>query len=94
MPVTIEWPSSGSSAPRSRGIFLLFALVAFLFLGGRWALSFWVDWLWFSSLGQGAVFVKTWSLEWGVFAGFAVAAFVLLYGVFLLLNWATLARTS
>lgn len=85
MPVTIEWPSSQSSTPRSRVLFLFFALFAVLFLGGRWALSFWVDWLWFSSLGQGAVFVKTWSLEWGVFAGFAVAAFVVLYGAFMLL---------
>ncbi|WP_420237327.1 UPF0182 family protein [Telmatobacter bradus] len=86
MPATINWPSNESSTtPPRRGIFLIFALLAVLFLGGRWALSFWVDWLWFTSLGQGAVFIKTWSLEWGVFAGFAVATFALLYGVFSLL---------
>jgi uncharacterized membrane protein (UPF0182 family) len=52
----------------------------------RSALSYWVDLLWFGSLGYEEVFWKTWSLQWGVFTAFAVLTFLVLYGAFLALK--------
>ncbi len=49
-------------------------------------LSYWVDLLWFRSLGYGDVFLRTLTLQWGIFAAFAAATFVILYGAFSLLN--------
>jgi uncharacterized membrane protein (UPF0182 family) len=57
-------------------------VVAVLFFGGRTVLSYWVDLLWFRSLGYGEVFWRTLGLEWGVFAGFAAATFLILFGTF------------
>ena len=57
-----------------------------LLLASRTAISYWVDLLWFSSLGYGQVFWTTLGLEWGVFAGFAAVTFVILLGVFLALE--------
>jgi len=45
-------------------------------------LSYWVDLLWFRSLGYGDVFWKTRSLQWGIFTAFAAATFLILYGAF------------
>jgi uncharacterized protein len=47
--------------------------------------------LWFRSLGYEDVFWKTLSLQWGVFAAFAAATFLILYGSFLALKRAHLA---
>ncbi len=49
-------------------------------------MSYFVDALWFRSLGYGAVFAKSLSLEWGIFAIFATITFVVLYGTFALLG--------
>ena len=57
-------------------------MVAVIVFGSRTALSYWVDLLWFRSLGYGDVFWKTRSLEWGIFAAFAVVTFLILYGAF------------
>jgi len=86
MPVTIEWPgnNAGNKKPNG-GVLLLLAVLVLLFAAGRIGLSLWVEWLWFGSLGQADVFVKSRMLEWGVFAGFAVATFVVVYGAFLAL---------
>jgi uncharacterized membrane protein (UPF0182 family) len=51
-------------------------------LAARGALSYWVDLLWFGSLGYGEVFWTTLRLQWLVCAAFAVATFAVLYGVF------------
>jgi uncharacterized membrane protein (UPF0182 family) len=48
----------------------------------REALSYWVDLLWFRSLGYGDVFWTTWRLQWGIFAFFAAATFLILYAAF------------
>src|SRR6202000_201486 len=45
--------------------------------------SYWVDLLWFRSLGYSEIFWKTWALEWGTFAAFAVLTFLILYGAML-----------
>ncbi len=49
-------------------------------------MSYWVDLLWFRSLGYGDVFLRTFALQWGIFAAFAVATFIILYGAFSLLK--------
>ncbi len=50
--------------------------------GSRTALSYWVDLLWFRSLGYAPIFWKTVGLQWGIFAAFAVLTFLVLFGVF------------
>jgi uncharacterized protein len=71
-------------------IFLLGALAIILF-SSRTAISYWVDLLWFTSLGYADVFWKTRALEWGIFAGFAAATFLILFGAFLALKRAHIA---
>src|SRR6202035_5668089 len=89
MPKSIDWPRI--RPPRSRRRFLLIlAVLAVIFFGGRTALSYYVDVLWFGSLGYGDVFWKTLGLQWGIFAAFAAAAFLILYGSFLALKRAHL----
>ena len=51
-------------------------------LASRTAISYWVDLLWFHSLGYGQVFWKTRGFEWGVFAAFGVVTFLFLLGAF------------
>ena len=62
-------------------LFLLIAAAVILF-GSRTAISSWVDLLWFRSLGYSEVFWKSRAIQWGVFAGFAAATFVYLFGAF------------
>ncbi len=87
MPEYIHFPVK-TQPPRSRrrGLFFVVAAVALVVFGGRTALSYWVDLLWFRSLGYGEVFWKTRGMEWGVFAGFAAVTFLILFGAFLALK--------
>ena len=82
MPDFIDWPQT--NPPRRRRLYVTIVIVvaAFILFGGRTALSYWVDLLWFRSLGYGQVYWKTLSLQWGIFTAFAVATFVILYGAF------------
>ncbi len=83
MPETISWPKLTSSRRRSRrGLLILIAVVAIVVLGSRTALSYWVDLLWFNSLGYGDVFWKSRELEWGIFAAFFILTFIILLGTF------------
>ena len=83
MPDTINWPKLTTQPRRRRGgLFFLIAVVAVIVLGGRTALSYWVDLLWFNSLGYGEVFWKARGLEWGIFACFAALTFLILFGIF------------
>jgi len=87
MPNTID--GLNAMVPRRRGrggLLVLIAVIALIFFGGRTALSFWVDMLWFNSLSYGEVFWKTRGLEWGIFAGFALATFLLLLTAFSLIK--------
>src|ERR1035438_2227332 len=91
MPESIDWPPPHPPWPRRRRRFLLIlAVLAGLVFGGRTALSYYVDVLWFGSLGYGDVFWKTLSLQWGIFAAFAAATFLILYGSFVALKRAHL----
>ncbi len=83
MPESIEWRSR---PPRRRKVLLVIAIVVFLLLSSRTALSYYVELLWFGSLGFADVFRKTLRLQYGVFAVFSVVTFVILYGWFLALR--------
>jgi uncharacterized protein len=94
MPESIDWPTNHPPTHppwRRRRFLLILAVIAGIFFGGRTALSYYVDVLWFRSLGYEDVFWKTLSLQWGVFAAFAAATFLILYGSFLALKRAHLA---
>jgi len=87
MPETIEWPLHGEpSRPRRRGVLFLLIILAVILFGSRTTIAYWVDLLWFRSLGYGEVFWKTRWLQWSAFAVFATATFVILFGVFSLLK--------
>ena len=86
MPESIDWPSMRAPRRRRRFLLLVIAALAVIVLGGRAALSYYVDLLWFDSLGYGDVFWKTLGLQWGIFTAFAVATFLILYGSFLVLK--------
>ena len=89
MPESIDWPRT--QPPRHRRRFLLIlAVLASILFAARTTLSYYVDVLWFGSLGYGGVFWKTLSLQWGVFVAFAAATFLILYGSFLALKRAHL----
>ncbi len=92
MPNSIEWPRSHRPRRSRRFLLLIIALIAVIAFGGRTALSYYVDVLWFSSLGYGGVFWKTLSLQWAVFAVFTAATLFILYGSFLALKRASLAN--
>ena len=82
----IDWPIGNH--PRRRRIVLTLVIVVILaiFFGGRTAISYWVDVLWFGSLGYSSVFWKTLALEWGIFCIFAVVTFLVLYSTYLILR--------
>jgi uncharacterized protein len=69
--------------PRRRVFLIIFAVIAVIFFSSRTVLSYYVDALWFGSLGYTEVFRKTISLQWLVFAVFFAATFLILYGWFL-----------
>jgi uncharacterized protein len=69
--------------PRRRVFLFIFVVLAVMFFSSRTVLSYYVDALWFGSLGYTEVFRKTISLEWLVFAVFFAATFLILYGWFL-----------
>jgi uncharacterized membrane protein (UPF0182 family) len=89
MPTSIDWPLKNPPRRRRR-FFLLLAVLAVIFFSFRTAVSYFVDLLWFRSLNYGAVFTKTLALEWGVFAFFVTATFLILFGAFAALKRAHL----
>src|SRR5260370_10111716 len=89
MPESYELPRTQPQRRRRRFV-LIIAVFAGVVFGGRTALSYYVDVLWFGSLGYGDVFWKTLSLQWGIFTAFAAATFLILYGSFLALKRAHL----
>src|ERR1700679_3596674 len=88
MPESIDWPPQ-KPGRRRRFIVILVVLAALIF-GGRTALSYYVDLLWFESLGYAEVFWKTQSLQWGIFIAFTAVTFLVLYGSFAALKRAHL----
>jgi len=84
MAETIDWPPR-RRAPRRRWVFLL-VVGGILLLSGGTALSYYVDALWYASLGFSDVFWKTLNVEAAVFSGFTIVTFLALYGAFLALK--------
>jgi hypothetical protein len=65
---------------------LLLAGLAVIVLAGGTALSYYVESLWFTTLGFSGVFWRTLNFQAAVFAIFAVVTFLALYGSFLALK--------
>src|SRR5437867_2511244 len=82
---TLDWPPP-RRPPRRRGRFVLLAVVALIVLGGGTTLSYYVDALWFDSLGYRDVFWRTLNLQAEVFTAFFLVTFITLYGAFQLLK--------
>jgi uncharacterized membrane protein (UPF0182 family) len=82
MPDVVDWQRPPRSY--SRLFFLVLAVLVVGVTSSRTALSYYVDALWFASLGYEEVFRKTLALQWAVFAAFFVLTFLFLYGWFLL----------
>jgi len=84
MPDIVDW----QQPPRRhhRLFYLVLAIVVVVIFTSRTALSYYVDGLWFGSLGYRDVFRKTLTLQWGVFAAFFGVTFLFLYGWFLALR--------
>jgi uncharacterized membrane protein (UPF0182 family) len=67
---------------RRRSGMIILAIVAAVFLGGGTLVSYYVDALWFDSLGYAAVFWTRINLQAATFATFAVLSFAAIYGAF------------
>jgi uncharacterized membrane protein (UPF0182 family) len=92
MAETIDWPPPRK--PRPRGRLFLLAFVGVAILAGGTALSYYVDALWFDSLGYSSVFWKTLDLQAQIFAGFTLVTFLTLYGVYVAVKPAHLGELS
>lgn len=86
---TIDWPPP--RPPRRSGRTIVFIILAVLLFGGGTTLSYYVDSLWFTSLGFRQVFWTTLSFQARVFLFFAGATLLVLYGSFLALKPSRLA---
>jgi hypothetical protein len=83
LPETIDWSTPITpQRPRRRALLIVVLAIAVIFVSSRTVLSSWVDLLWFHSLGYSEVFWRTFAIQWGIFAAFAIATFVYLFGVF------------
>jgi uncharacterized protein len=89
---TIDWPQHRPR--RRRGRLFFFAVIAAILFGGGTALSYYIESLWFGSLGFSQVFWTTLNAEAALFAAFFTATFLLLYGSFLLLKPGRLAELT
>jgi uncharacterized protein len=82
-------PESGSGtmgSNRRRARLAVLAIVVGLVLGARGMLSWYVDALWFDSLGFGDVFWKTLELKSTLFCGFTLSTFLIVYAALRLLK--------
>ena len=93
MAQTIDWPPPRQPR-RRRGLPIIVGAIALLVLGGGTVLSYYVDALWFESLGVADVFWTTLRLQGQFFTGFAVTTFLILYGSFLALKPAKLGELA
>ncbi len=73
-------------ARRRRGGLIILAIAFAVFLGGGTLVSYYVDALWFESLGYAAVFWTRINLQAATFAVFALLSFAAIYGAFLALK--------
>jgi uncharacterized membrane protein (UPF0182 family) len=71
---------------RGRARWVVLALAAALLFGGNTVLSYYVDALWFDSLGYASVFWTRLDLQAGIFATYALLTFVASFGAFVALK--------
>ena len=83
MPELIDLPASRR---RPRALLIGIAILAALLIASGRLLAYYVDALWFHSLGYSQVFHRMLVLEWGLFILFFALTFAWLYGSFLLLR--------
>jgi uncharacterized membrane protein (UPF0182 family) len=93
MPEPLDWPPPRRPR-RRRGLPIILGALAVLVLGGGTLLSYYVDALWFESLGVADVFWTTLRLQGQTFTFFFVATFLVLYGAYLALKPATLGELA
>jgi len=89
----IDWPTPRRPR-RRRGRIAILVVLALIVFGGTTALSYYVDALWFDSLGFSEVFWKSLNLQAAVFSIFFVATFAVLYGAFSVLKPARLGELT
>ena len=78
-------PMIGRGRRRSATLLVLLAVFVVI-VGSGTAASYYVEGLWFASLGYGAVFWRALTIQSAIFTTFAGATFVILYGAFLALK--------
>ncbi len=84
MPEIVDWQQPRT---RRRRLFIfMLAVVLILIFSSRTVLSYYVEALWFGSLGYQDVFRKTLALQWTVFLAFSAVTFLILYGWFVALR--------
>jgi uncharacterized protein len=83
---SIDWPRHPSNYRRR--FLIILAVILFLLFSSGTFLSYYVNLLWFGSLGYESVYRRTLSFEWSVFAICFVATFLVLYGWFFALRQA------
>src|SRR5215831_17179287 len=71
---------------RARRFLLILVVVALVILSARTWLSYYVDALWFDSVGYSSVFWKTLNLQSSVFTAFTIVTYLILFGAFLVLK--------
>jgi len=79
-------PPSDHPVRHSRWFLAILIILVIILFGGRTWLSYYVDSLWFGSLGYASVFWKTLRLQSTVFCAFTAVTFLVLYGAFLALK--------
>jgi len=82
----VDWPPPPRRRRPRRLLWVLLAAFLLLLFGGGTTLSYYVEALWFDSLGYGAVFWRTLDIQGTVFVSFFAITFLTLYGSFLLLK--------
>src|SRR5215475_2751292 len=89
----LDWPAR-RNAPRRRIRVAIVVIAILLLISASTALSYYVDALWFASLGYAQVFWTTLNLQAAAFLVFALATFVAIYGAFLLFKPRSLSNLA
>ena len=79
----------GSPIKFRRSFFWILLVVLLILFGTRTAVSYYVDSLWFSSLGYAEIFWRTLTFKWTAFALPFALTFLILYGWFAVLRHAS-----
>jgi hypothetical protein len=80
--ILIDAPGGSRRPGRRRLLVGLAVAVGVVLFAASEGLGYWVDLLWYGSLGYGEVFWTALRLQWGICAAVAVVTFAVLYGVF------------